>query len=123
MPSHTLDTVKIGDPAWIFDVNRRVYRKGPDGKSLGGGPVWREHWIKREVTAETSRSWIIGPEYAMTKVPKKGPVPPDVCFSEEEIDRQAFIQENGYRIGERVGRLNDYTKLKQIAELIGYEPR
>ena len=106
---------KIGDPVWIFDINRRVYK---DGR---GGPIWREHWVKREVTGETSRSWIVGKGWEERKIPKKGETPHDICWSEEEINRRAFVEEHSYRISEKVRRVTDYDTLKKIAEIVGYE--
>lgn len=105
----------IGSTIWIFDINRRVYRK-----DTSGHPIWREHWRPEVIAGETSRSWItkLG-----KKVPKKGYDARSVAFSQEAIDRAAFIHDNAYRIGEAVGRLEDHDLLQQIAALINYKPR
>jgi hypothetical protein len=117
----TLDEVrKVGSTVWIFDANHRVYRKGPDGRSLGGGPIWREHWVKREIRAETSRSWVIGEHWSERKIAKKGEQPWDVCWSEQEITERAYVHDNAPRIADLVTRLRDYDTLKKIAELIDY---
>ena len=121
--SFSIEGVKIGDPVWVFDINHRVYRKGPDGRSLGGGPIWREHWVRKEITGETSRSWVVGRGgYDTLKIPKKGPVSLNICFSEEEIDRRAFCEENAHRISDKVLRCRDYETLKKIADLLQYTP-
>lgn len=115
--------IKIGSPVWIFDINHRVYRRGPNGESLGGGPIWREHWVKHEIIGETSRSWVVGKWYGQRKIPKKGPIPNGICFSEEEIEQRAFVEDNAHRISDLVLRCKDYATLKKIGELVGYEPK
>lgn len=113
--------MRIGAPVWIFDANHRVYRRDEKGRS-SGGPIWREYWRKREVTGETSRSWIVGEHYAQRKIPKTGEQPHDVCWSEEEIERRAYVEENSHRIADKVRHVRDHEVLKKIAELIGYQP-
>lgn len=103
---------------WIFDINRRSYLRDEKGYSYGS-PIWRDHWVKCKVTGETSRSWII--DRWNEKIPKKGYNPKVVAFNEEEIDREAFVQENRHRIADAICYL-DYDKLKQVADLIGYVP-
>lgn len=116
------NAIKIGSPVWIFDINHRVYRKGPDGRSLGGGPIWREHWVKYEVIGETSRSWIVGHDsYERCKVSKKGHST-DVCFSEMEIDRAAYVHDNARHIADMVLRCRDWEVLTKIAALVGFTP-
>lgn len=100
---------------WVFDSNRRVYRRDEDGRPYGG-PIWREHWRRHEIVGETTRSWITKHG---TKIPKKGGY--GIAFTEEEIDRAAYIQDNRHRIADRVLRLDDHDTLKRIAELVGYE--
>ena len=106
------------EKVWVFDENRRVYRKDKDGKSLGAGPIWREHWREMKITGETSRSWITEWD---RKIPKKGFNPRFVCFSEEEIDRNAWIKENRNKIARVIERHNDYDLLQKVAQLIGYK--
>lgn len=99
---------------WVFDDNRRKYRK--KNGHYYGNPIWREHWVKADIIGETSRSWLTS---CGQKIPKRGRN--GVSFSMDEIERMSFVEENAYRIGERVGRLRDYETLKAVAELIGYE--
>lgn len=102
---------------WVFDINRRIYRRDEHGKAHGG-PIWREHWREEKVVGETPRAWITE---CGTKVPKKGAGSRVFAFSEEEISRAAYVQENRYWIAEKVGRLTDYDTLKKVAECIGYQ--
>lgn len=105
----------IGKTIWIFDENRRHYRKDENGRSLGS-PIWREHWVAYEVIDETPRSWIL--RHSHRKVPKKGGY--GIAFSIKEIDRLEFITVHRRKIADKVISL-DYDKLKQVADLIGYK--
>lgn len=105
----------VGGFVWIFDINVRKYRRDENGRSFGG-PIWREHWVRHEITGETSRSWITNRN---KKIPKSGGR--GIAFCEEDIDRAAFVEENRYRIGQAVGAIRDYDLLKKVADLIGYK--
>jgi hypothetical protein len=121
--------IKIGDVFFMFDSNRRVYAKDANGRSIGG-PLFRGHFYPVEVYGETSRSWLVGrpgrpalsewlrPELA-AKVPKAKPFPP--LYTAEDVDRAVWVRENGHRLAERVSYVKDYDKLRQIAEIVGYE--
>lgn len=102
---------------WVFDINRRIYRRDEHGKAHGG-PIWREHWREEKVVGETSRSWITE---RGTKVPKKGANSRLFAFSEEEIDRESYVQESRHKIADMVRRLTDHDTLKRVAECIGYQ--
>lgn len=104
---------------WIFDINRRIYKPKEPGRLYSSGPpIWREHWRKRAITGETKRSWIT--EYGQ-KIPKKDADPRAFCFSEEEIDRMAWIVDNRHRLARHIESLLDFEKMKQIAEIVGYQ--
>jgi hypothetical protein len=115
----------IGSPVWAYDENHRVYR---DGKSA---PVWREHWRKKQVKGETSRSWVVGegnPRYGGFKLSKaeiaSGTYDKStIALSEQDIDRAQWVRDNRYRITGAVDRLSDYYILQQVAKLVGYEER
>lgn len=108
--------LKVGDTVWLFDENRRVY-----AKDRQGGPIWREHWYPMTISGETSRSWIIG-EHAWHsyKLPKKGKPGFKIAYSQEEIDRAAWVHDNRYRLSHEIDRCEDYDTLKMVAELVGY---
>ena len=99
---------------WIFDINRRVYHKDEKGYGVGA-PIWREHWCKHEIVGETKRSWIL--KYGK-KIPKSGGR--DIAFTEEEINRAAFIQDNRHKIADAVRCITDYDTLKKVAEVAGW---
>lgn len=107
----------VGMKVWAFDQNHRVYKRDERGKAIGG-PIWREHWVPMEVVGETSRSWLVGPEWARknperaTKIAKKD-WPGNLAVSQADIDRRAFV-ETRYKIADRVGNCRDYDTLKAI---------
>ena len=119
-------TLKVGDAVWIFDINHRVYAKSAEDIARHGrGPIWREHWVKHTITGETSRSWLCGPSWKpdAIKVPKKGASAYSVAFSEEDIERRAWIERHARELGEHVSRSQDYALLRHIADLVGYNGR
>jgi hypothetical protein len=118
--------IKIGDVFYMFDRNRRAYAKDANGRSTGG-PLFRGHFYEAEIAGETSRSWLVWPPGLIDifdagraqKIPKSSPFPP--LYTAEDVDRAVWVHENGSRIRDRVGWCQDYDKLRQIAEIIGYE--
>lgn len=117
--------LSTGQKVYRFDVNRRVYEKDENGRGIGG-PIWREHWTPIEVTGETSRSYVLGPEWGQYKLAKNdvhsGKLISGWALSEEEIDRHEFI-EGAWSIADAVRNVRDYETLKAIAELAGWKPR
>ena len=113
--------LKVGDKVWIFDSNRRVYQ---DDKGNKLKRCWyKGYFVEREIEGETKQSWIINYQGEI-KVNKKtlrykAEYGKDgkLHTSEEEIDRECWINDNHYEIKEKVGQCNDYDKLKRI-ELI-----
>jgi hypothetical protein len=100
---------------WVFNYNRRVY--GGDRSA----PIWREHWVRREIIGETSRSWI-AKGYPELKIPKNPKTPPrDIAWSEKELDWLCWLNDHRYRIVRNVESL-PAEKLIEVAILIGYEP-
>jgi len=109
-------TLKIGDPVWIFNENNRVY---PPGPSISHAPIYREHWMKFSVIGETSRCYIVGVcTFESMKLHKKGPVPPGVALSLNEVEADCWVHDNSHRISDAVGRLRDYSALKRIDEIL-----
>lgn len=119
---------KIGDPVWVFDENRRAYRR-EDG--VGMGPIWREHWSKRWIVGENRVSWILGhdptakPFKHSPKVPKVRRAPfsiKDPVFEEKELDEREWVHRNRYAISHAVASLDEFT-LRRVAQLIGYQDK
>jgi hypothetical protein len=103
---------------WVFDRNRRVYPKKEPGQ-LSKSPIYREHWVKHEIIGETNRSWLIDP-WNDVKVPKRGADPRRFLFSEKDVDDNVWANDHRYRIERLIPTLSP-EKLRQVAELIGYE--
>lgn len=105
----------IGQTVYVFDINRRVYRK-KDG--LGsGGPIWREHYRPDVVVSETSRSWVTK---CMVKIPKKGRDPQSVAFSKDEIDAMEWVHEHRYKIVRLLEQCHDPEKIRNIAAILDF---
>ena len=106
---------------WVFDVNRRVYPKIKPGElPLTGSPIYREHWVKHLIIGQTPRSWLIGPARKPTKIPKRGANPSLVLFSKKDVDDNVWLNDHRYRVQRLILTLSP-EKLRQVAELIGYE--
>lgn len=96
---------------WVFDCNRRIYPKKKPGEYPNS--IWREHWGEEEIVDETSRSWVT--KWGQ-KIPKKGGK--GICFSEEELDKLCWINDNRVRLHNEVLRCDDYEKLRRINEIL-----
>ena len=79
-----MPSMQIGQPAWVFAINRRIY--GEDRSR----PIWIEHWRKLAVCGQTKDSWLIGRENQVgsitsrscaASIPKAGPVPTSISPS------------------------------------------
>ena len=106
---------KIGDKVWMFDPNRRVYPRDERGRTTGG-VIYAEHFHQVEIIVETSRSWITD-NYGL-KASKKEP---QNIFTDEQKAGMIWIHEHRYRVSDSVYRCHDVEKLRQIAQIIGYD--
>jgi hypothetical protein len=104
---------------WVFDCNRRVYPAKAPGE-IGGSPIYREHWVKREIIGETTRSWLIDSYNYTNKIPKRNADPRRFLFSEKDVDDNVWCNDHRYKIYRLIPTLSP-EKLRQVAELIGYE--
>lgn len=103
---------------WIFDINRRVYPPAQKGKIWAdGGPIYREHWVKHEVTGETRVSWIT--RYG-AKVPKKGG--PGIALSLTEVEDAVWLHDHKYKIARCIELIRDASLLRAVADAAGYKP-
>jgi hypothetical protein len=103
---------------WVFDENRRVYPVTAPGE-ISGSPIYREHWAKHLIIGETTRSWLIDP-WERVKIPKRDADPRRFLFSEKDVDDNVWVNDHRYRIQQLIPTLSP-EKLRQVAELIGYE--
>ncbi len=111
--------VEVGSTVWVYDGNHRVYKEGR------GGPVWREHWVPRKIAAATTRSWVMDRALWVVgkdvwKIPKHGPSPWWVMFSQAQVDDAVWVHEHANRISEAVQAEKTPSVLRQIAQLVGY---
>ena len=101
---------KVGDKVWTFNENRRVY----DGSgSFGGKIIYAEHFVEREITDETPRSWIVnGKKYS-----KKDP---SGLYTDQQKADDIWFHDNRWKIAKLVDRCMDIEKMRQIAAIVGY---
>jgi hypothetical protein len=78
---------------WVFDYNRRVYPAKKLGE-ISGSPIYREHWAKREIVGETSRSWLMSEGWRTVKIPKRGANPCRFLFSEKDVDDNVWVHDH-----------------------------
>lgn len=115
---------KVGDAVWVFNANRRVYRKDENGRSVGG-PIFREHFLSREIVDETSRSWLVG--LGRMKVPKIGGDVREgvggvrVYMTQEAVDAAVYRHDHRHKIARAIETCADVAVLRQVAALVGYK--
>lgn len=107
----------VGMTVWKYNPNKRVYQFDANGRAVGS-PIWRESWELLKIIGETSRSWIIGPEWMASDLGRgekiaKREWPGSIALSVEDIDRRAFV-EKAHQLARRVGNCKDYDTLKKI---------
>lgn len=107
---------------WVFDPSRRIYRERTAAERAAGqlwasgGPIWREHWIRRTVTGQTRLSWVLeGGE----KVRKDAH---GVVTSEAALDDRCYLHDHRHQIAEAVRDLRDADTLRAVAALVAYTP-
>jgi hypothetical protein len=134
------DTFGVGSKVWVFDLNHRVYADKKIAKGqlwYSGAPIWREHWVPKVITGETSRSWLVS-TYEGDRFPTKlskaelaNGTLHGVLTSQADVDAACYVNKHAFSIAERVQRLptigpgagvKTAEVLKQIAVLVGYEP-
>lgn len=121
-----MTTPYVGMKVWTFDQSHRVYARDAKGKAIGG-PIWREHWVPLEIVGETSRSWLVGHEWARknperaTKIAKAA-WPANLAVSQEDIDRRAFV-ETRHGLARTVENCRDYDTLKTIEAALAGQPK
>jgi len=119
----TTPAPKVGSSAlvrhvWIFDNNRRIYPPAPKGRLwASGGPIYRDHWVKHEVTGETRVSYIT--KYG-GKVPKKGGY--GYALTIDEVEDDVWLHDHRHKIAKLVGEIQDVALLRKVAEAAGYMP-
>ena len=94
----------IPEHVWIFDENRRVYL------NKTGGPSYRHHWYKQEISGESKSCWIL----SNGKMVKKT----HAITDDKKVENIIFIHENSYKIAQEVNNCGDADKLRAIMEIL-----
>lgn len=109
--------INVGDKFYIFDDNRRIYKRDENGRS-SGSPIFREKFVQVEIVGETSRSWVFS-YYGETKVSKKDPW--KKIHTLKMVNDKVWLKEHAYKLGEKVQQCRDIAKMKQIAVIVGLD--
>jgi hypothetical protein len=114
-------TLAIGAPVWKFDQNRREYERDEKGRA-SGPPIWRKHWVRYAIKSENRVNWILDDSWGDngSRISKRDPRSAGwgFAFSEEEIDRLAWIHDNAHKLADAVRRCTDYETLHAVAALL-----
>ena len=119
---HKAPAVTVGSTVWWFDPNRRVYVKDEKGYRTGS-PIYREHWRRTTIVSETRMSWVTKDGNKISKSDRRmrdSMGLKAVVFSLAEVDADCWINDNRYKVAERVRDCKDVDVLKRIAEIVGY---
>ena len=105
---------KVGDVDYTFARNndRRHFGKRD--------PSYAAKFQAEKIIGETSRSWLLPPDWSPRKYPKK-PMP-DVyhyLYTAEQVADEAFRQDHAQKVADIV-RSADVETLRLIAKLVGY---
>lgn len=122
-----MEEIKIGSKFWMFDGNRRKYKK-----DHFGGPIYERHFFEVQVIGETSRSWIIGHigyNQEIFKAPKSDPFKSKgsefglvkKIFTEKMKDDDIWVNSHKIEIIDRLRMTKDADLFKRIAKEIGYK--
>ena len=115
--------LKIGDTIYRFDINRRVYQKDANGRATGS-PIYREHFSAHRIDGETKFSWLAD-GFKINKKTMHENVPNysgHQWYTADEMEGAVWMHEHRHQIMRAIERA-PITQLRQIAELVGYEPR
>lgn len=116
------DTVTIGSTIWVRDDNRRVYKKDPNGQTVGG-PIFREHFVPFTVIGEDRNNWHIDTSFNQVIKVKKATMEQKQggfttqAYTEKGMEDAVWINDNRYKIIERMRAL-DADTLRTIAALM-----
>lgn len=115
---------KVGDDMYIFDVNRRRYRKDANGRPVGG-PIYREHFERCRITAEEERSFVYayvdGDGNVQRFLRSIGKTTAQKHFTASEVDDNCWTEDHRAKIANAVMQIRDADTLRRIANVIGYD--
>lgn len=107
--------LRIGSEVYVFDGNRRVYDRAPDGRSIGDS-IYREHFYKVKIDGETPRKWKAGWHEAFKKNPYE-----TGFYTAEMVEDAVWKKQHAPRIRQIIYTANA-SQLRAIAEILGYMP-
>lgn len=115
-----LKSLSVGDEVYIYDENHMVYEKNASGKSFGG-PIYREYFVRKIITKETTKSWMVENWIKASK--KSGEYKNersgiDLIYGAEEVEEKIYVHDNAWRLGDAVRRCNSADKLRRIKEIL-----
>ena len=119
---------KVGDTLYRFDGNRRVYRREDDGRATGG-PIYAEHFSAHTIHGETKQSWLLGindpfkVNKATLREAGKSGFHGYQWFTEQGREDNIWVHEHRHKIVQKVEREMRAPLLREIASVVGYEPR
>ncbi len=109
--------LSIGSEVYIFDENRRIYRRDEKG-NVSGGPIYREYFRKVQILRESPRKWITAFNSASKKDPYK-----TGFLTLEQVEEQCWDKDNRIDIMHLIQNKSVTTEqLRHIATIIGYTP-
>lgn len=91
--------IAVGRTVLVFDVNRRFYKRPPDGDRYAtGGPIHRCHFHHAEIVNETRQSWVLR---GGAKIPKRSLAG---IYSNLCADRHGWLRSNGHKVAREFER-------------------
>lgn len=123
MKKGQLVMIGIGTTLYMFNENRRVYERDENNKAKGG-PIYAEHFEPVEIHGETKVSWLCGPRYSVSKVNKKEIQSGRAgsYFTAEGMVDNIWANHHRYKLRCLVDAAAP-DQLRQIAVIVGYEPK
>lgn len=126
--------LKVGQEVYIYNENKRIYLDDNGNKTRNTN--FKLHYEKYFLYKEGHKYLTFSRQYSepwkgeklpasrLLKLEKKLLERDDrarlLCLNWEEVLQYSWVNDNAYKISEKV-ILSGYNKLKQIADLIGYQ--
>ena len=117
--------LKVGDTIWLHDINRRVYAKDVNGRSVGA-PIFSEQFTPYVISGETKKSWLITWGTQLIRVNKETMRSTDRfggCSWHTEAGKveQIWFHEHHHKIAQKLqyGKLS-VLQLQAVGRIIGY---
>jgi hypothetical protein len=109
----------IGSKVWIFNMNHREYSKDTRGHAYGP-PIYRAHFVEREIIGETRVSWILntGEKINKKQIGNPSSTGLQVWVSEADVDATVYVHDNASKIADKVRSCRNPDLLKRIEELV-----